>query len=98
MKDMPEFSDRPEAPSLRYELRVNGRLTGEAADWFEDMTLSIDKTSTPSQTVIQGTIRDQAALYGLISRIRDLGLLLLSVNLIEQEKEGDGEIDIDQQN
>jgi len=83
MEDIPDFPDKTNARNLRYELRVEGRLTGETVNWFEDMSLSTDKNTTPSQTVIQGTIRDQAALYGLISRIRDLGLQLLSVNLIE---------------
>ena len=71
------------APNTPYEIRVNGRLSPETADWFEEMTLSVDDTTNPPQTVIQGVLRDQAALYGLISRIRDLGLRLLSVNLIE---------------
>jgi hypothetical protein len=43
----------------------------------------VDESTTPPQTIIKGVIRDQAALYGLISRIRDLGLKLLSVNLLE---------------
>lgn len=70
-------------PNTPYEFRVSGRLSTETADWFEDMTLTVDETTTPPQTIIQGVIRDQAALYGLISRIRDLGLQLVSVNLIE---------------
>jgi hypothetical protein len=70
-------------PNTPYEIRVNGRLSPETAVWFEDMTLIVDDTTDPPQTIIQGIIRDQAALYGLISRIRDLGLRLLSVNLIE---------------
>lgn len=70
-------------PNTPYEIRLNGRFSTETANWFEDMTLTIDETTTPPQTIIQGVIRDQAALYGLISRIRDLGLQLISVNLIE---------------
>jgi len=94
MKDIPDFPDQPSARNLRYELRVDGRLTEETADWFEDMTLTADETTDPPQTLIQGIVRDQAALYGLISRIRDLGLLLLSVNLLDREmKEEDGEIE-----
>ena len=71
------------APNTPYEIRVNGRLSPETVDWFEDMTLSVDDTITPPQTVIQGVMRDQAALYGLISRIRDLGLTLLNVKRTE---------------
>ncbi len=90
-----DFPQKPIKPNSRYELRVNDRLTEETATWFEDMTLIVDETTTPPQTLIQGIIRDQAALYGLISRIRDLGLLLLSVNLIERKKEDAGETKIE---
>ena len=70
-------------PGARYEIRVNGRLHQDVAIWFEDMTLTVDETTTRPQTIIQGGIRDQAALYGLISRIRDLGLTLLSVTRLD---------------
>jgi hypothetical protein len=94
MNELPDFPQQSITPNMRYEFRVNGRLSPTTAAWFEDMTLTIDKTTTPPQTIIQGIIRDQSALYGLISRIRDLGLHLLSANLIEQEKEEeDGEIE-----
>ena len=85
MNEFPDFSQQPFAPNTRYEFRVNGRLTQETATWFEDMTLTVDETTSPPQTIIQGLIRDQAALYGLISRLRDLGLTLLSVKCIEGE-------------
>ncbi len=70
-----------------YELRVDGRLGRESVSWFEDMTLTVDESTSPIQTIIQGDIRDEAALYGLISRIRDLGLTLLSVNRVEKEED-----------
>jgi len=73
-----------------YEFRVNGRLSQQAASWFEGMDISVDKAHTPVQTVIQGHIPDQAALHGLISRIRDLGLTLVSVNQIEQNGQAPG--------
>jgi hypothetical protein len=70
-----------------YEFRVNGRLSQHAEPWFEGMDISVDEFHTPVQTVIQGHMPDQAALHGLISRIRDLGLTLVSVNQIEQNGE-----------
>lgn len=94
MNELPNFPEQPIAPNMRYEFRVNGRLSPTTAAWFEGMTLIVNETTTPPQTLIQGIVRDQSALYGLISRIRDLGLHLLSANLIEQEKEEeDGEIE-----
>jgi hypothetical protein len=90
-----EFNFHPFPEGRVYELRIKGRLTQPTLAWFEDMNVTIDETTSPPQTVVSGPIRDQAALYGLISRIRDLGLLLLSVNLIEQKEEEDGETEIE---
>ena len=85
MNDNPDdFRIQPFDTPKFYELRVDGRLGRESASWFEDMTLVVDESTSPVQTIIQGPIRDEAALYGLISRIRDLGLTLLSVNLVKK--------------
>jgi hypothetical protein len=82
MDPIPEFSK----PS-QYELRVHGRISSQSTSWFEGMDTSVDETRIPVQTIIKGYIEDQAALHGLISRIRDLGLTLVSVNRIEQNDE-----------
>ena len=74
-----------------YEFRVRGRLTS-SAPWFEGMDITVDEGAFPPQTILRGPIVDQAALYGLINRIRDLGLTLLSVKRIEP-KEGNEETD-----
>jgi hypothetical protein len=76
-----------------YEFRVLGRLSQQGSPWFEGMDITGHETVIPIQTIIQGSIVDQAALHGLISRVRDLGLTLLSVNRIER-KEEDGDKDI----
>jgi hypothetical protein len=82
MESLPEFNK----PAY-YEFRVRGRLTSRSASWFEDMKVAIDETVTPVQTVLRGYILDQAALYGMIGRIRDLGLTLLSVNQLDQKED-----------
>lgn len=89
MDPLPEFGK----PAF-YEFRVKGRLSKHAEPWFEGMDISVDKAHTPVQTVIQGHIPDQAALHGLISRIRDLGLTLVSVNQIDQSRENGDDKDI----
>ena len=66
-----------------YEIRVADRLGVQCVGWFEGMTLIFDDTVAPPQTVIRAYIKDQAALYGLIGRVRDLGLCLISVNMID---------------
>lgn len=77
-----------------YEFRVSGRLSQTGASWFEGMSLSVDEDTTPAQTVIRGYVLDRAALHGLINRIRDMGLTLLSVRRVDKEpgtEQGDTE-------
>jgi hypothetical protein len=86
MNDIPEeFQFEPFPVDTVYELRISGRLGEATKTWFEDMSVTVDESTTPVQTIIQGPMRDQAALYGVIGRIRDLGITLLSVNRIEEE-------------
>ncbi|MGY4643832.1 hypothetical protein [Cellulomonas sp. URHB0016] len=59
-----------------YEIRVQGRLDARWGTWFEGMTLSDTRDGV---TVIQGPVVDQAALHGLLQKLRDLGLPLVSV-------------------
>ena len=62
-----------------YEIRVEGHLQGDWRDWFGDMTLSCLPNG---ELVLCGPVADQAALFGLLARIRDLGLTLLAVNQV----------------
>jgi hypothetical protein len=66
----------PEEPPAHYEIRVNGVLDSRWSAWFEGLQVTSDE---PGQTVIAGAVTDQAALHGLLTKIRDLGLPLLSV-------------------
>jgi hypothetical protein len=87
MNDIPEdFKVQPFPAETVYELRISGRLGDSTQTWFEDMTVTLDESRSPVETVIRGPMRDQAALYGLISRIRDLGLTLISVNRVKEEE------------
>jgi hypothetical protein len=63
-----------------YEIRVEGQLDAHWQDWFEGMTL----TSLPAegQALLRGAVRDQAALHGLLARIRDLNLVLVLVRRV----------------
>ena len=62
--------------SGRYEIRVKGRLAPRWAAWFDGMTLTRQDDGT---TLIAGPVIDQAALHGLLQRVRDLGLPVVSV-------------------
>ena len=70
--------DRPEAGD--YEIRLTGHLDARWGPWFDGMTVSREADGT---TVISGPIADQAALHGLLHRVRDLGLPLVSVARLE---------------
>lgn len=61
----------------RYEIRVKGRLDARWAAWFDGLALTHSSDGT---TIIHGLVADQAALHGLLQKIRDLGLPLISVN------------------
>jgi hypothetical protein len=65
----------------RYELRVKGHLDQRWADWFEDLTLIHESDGT---TLLRGPLVDQAALHGMLAKVRDLGLTLISVHAVEE--------------
>jgi hypothetical protein len=59
-----------------YEIRVKGHLNTRWADWFDGLTLTQERDGT---TVLTGSVVDQAALHGLLGKVRDLGLPLIAV-------------------
>jgi hypothetical protein len=69
-----------------YRICVQGRLSPTGAAWFEGFTLTMDETTSPLQTCLQGPVMDQAALHGLLSRIRDLGMTLITVQLMDERR------------
>jgi hypothetical protein len=73
--------DRPEAG--RYEIRLRGHLDAHWTAWFDGSTVSRESGGT---TVISGSIADQAALHGLLQRVRDLGLPLVSVQRVDGDQ------------
>lgn len=73
MADGRQF-DKP----TRYQIKVKGGLDETWSDWFEALTIVRQK----DETLLTGLVRDQAALHGLLARIRDLGLPLLLVEQI----------------
>jgi hypothetical protein len=62
---------------MRYRIRVKGHLGPQWSEWFDQMTVILEADGT---TTLSGPIVDQAALHGLLVRVRDLGLELISVS------------------
>jgi hypothetical protein len=67
---------------MRYELRVEGVLDQRWSDWFDGLQVSSEPGGV---TVLSGTVADQAALHGLLTKVRDLALPLISVRRIDPE-------------
>jgi len=63
----------------RYQLRLQGRLTADWTDWMSNPVSVVEGSGPTSTTKLTGTVKDQAALFGLLSFIRDLGVPLISV-------------------
>ena len=69
-----------------YQIRLKGHLGRQRMDWFEGLTITLEEDGV---TLLTGTVIDQAALHGLLRKVRDLGLPLVSVIQVEP-KPADG--------
>ena len=62
-----------------YQIKIKGYVSYQWTDWFQGLTVTLEENG---DTLLTGMVIDQAALYGLLKRIRDLGIPLLSVNSV----------------
>ena len=81
---MTEVHARRGTPSEagRYEIRLQGRLDARWATWFDAATLTTESDGT---TVLRAQVADQAALHGLLQKVRDMGLPLISLTHLDPE-------------
>jgi hypothetical protein len=63
-----------------YQIRIKGHLDSQWTDWFEGLTITQEENG---ETLLTGPVVDDAALHGLLKKVRDLGMPLLSVNRVE---------------
>jgi hypothetical protein len=67
-----------------YVIKIEGRLENHWSEWFDELEMTYDEEG---HTILSGPVQDQAALHGLLTKIRNLGLRLLSVTLVEASDE-----------
>jgi hypothetical protein len=93
MKATPASTGDQYEPGL-YEIRIKGHLDGKWADWFAGLTIT---RADNGETLLRGPVVDQAALHGVLRKVRDLGLPLIAVNQIDPKLANklDGNTDTD---
>jgi hypothetical protein len=69
----------PDKPTV-YQIRIKGQLDSQWTDWFEGLTITLEENG---DTLLTGPVVDQAALHGLLKKVRDLGMTLISVSPVE---------------
>jgi hypothetical protein len=72
-----------------YQIRIEGHLDQQWTDWFDGLTITLTEDG---DTLLTGPVIDQAALHGLLKKVRDLGMPLVSVSPVERELGGTSEI------
>jgi len=70
-----------------YEIRLQGRLDRRWSTWFDGMTVTTRSDPAGALTILRGHVVDQAALHGLLARLRDIGLPLISIIRVEPDTE-----------
>ena len=70
----------PPNQSSVYQIRIKGHLGSQWSDWFGELTITLEENG---DTLITGAVADQAALFGLLRKVRDSGMPLISVNRVD---------------
>ena len=79
-------SDNGSGPPLAYQIRIKGHLGPDWTEWFGGLAITLDDIG---DTLLTGPLVDQAAVHGLLRRVRDLGMTLVSVTPASIEKENE---------
>jgi hypothetical protein len=72
-----------------YQIRVEGHLDHQWTDWFEGLTINLEEDG---EMLLTGPLVDQSALFGLLKKVRDLGMPLVSVNRIKPDQKDAPEV------
>lgn len=82
MANKHDQKSNPSQPIV-YQIRIKGHLGHQWTDWFGGLTITLEDNG---DTLLTGPVVDQAALHGLLKKVRDLGMPLVSVNCVEPGK------------
>jgi hypothetical protein len=86
MSDVMKSERDPDQPTI-FQIRIKGHLSQQWMDWFDGMTITLEEDGN---TLLSGPVVDQSALHGILKKIRNLGMPLLSVNSDDTDQiEGD---------
>ena len=75
--------DKPPLNIQFYEIRLKGHLDAQWVTWFDGLTITLEENG---DTLLTGPVVDQAALFGLLKKVRDLGLPLVSIDCVEPDQ------------
>ena len=93
-RDRDKMSRTQKTSQAAYEIRVEGELDEDWVDWFDGMAIAIEYSGDGrTATTLAGPVSDQAALRGMLSKLWDLNLTLISLRRIEGSVEGEKEND-----
>ena len=81
--------DNADAPMV-YQIRIKGHLGRQRIDWFAGLTITLEEDGN---TLLSGPVVDQSALHGILKKIRNLNMPLLSVNLMDPDPAANPDID-----
>ena len=82
MSDKLDPKSDPNQPTI-YQIRIKGHLGQQWTDWFEGLTITLEENG---DTLLTGPVVDDTALHGLLKKVRDLGMPLLSVNRVGSDQ------------
>jgi len=77
-------SNSPDSNEQYYEIRLKGHLEARWMKWFDGLAITLEDNGN---TLLSGPVADQAALHGLLKKVRDLGLPLVSVNPVDTDSD-----------
>ena len=73
----------PTSNAQYYDIRLKGHMEARWANWFDGLTIILEEDGN---TLLTGPVVDQAALHGLLKKVRDLGMTLVSVNQVQSQR------------